>query len=223
MPGDAYAFQGDEEHIIFLTMVAAPGEARIGVLSNDSAHQRFNVAAGPAQDQLWLFHSATLDILSPACMRHRWPIKVRRVSASLAKAYPPDGETGAAKRRQDKESNASLSPSRLDGTASGWRWFRARDAEAHVLHPSSVAVSREPGAKTDRLDTELSVGARDRGRHRDGRHAGARGAVAAGSIEAHVIHAATMGDALSPSCRQCTTVVDLASWLTDPAEIHAGR
>ena len=150
MPGDAYAFQGDEEHIIFLTMVAAPGEARIGVLSNDSAHQRFNVAAGPAQDQLWLFHSATLDILSPACMRHRWPIKVRRVSASLAKAYPPDGETGAAKRRQDKESNASLSPSRLDGTASGWRWFRARDAEAHVIHPSSVAVSSEPGAKTDR-------------------------------------------------------------------------
>jgi len=43
------------------------------------------------------------------------------------------------------------------------------------------------------------------------------------SIEAYVIHAATMGDALSPSCRQCTTVVDLASWLTGPAEIHAGR
>jgi hypothetical protein len=118
---------------------------------------------------------------------------------------------------------SSLSPSRLDGTASGWRWFRARDAEAHVIHPSSVAVSREPSAKTDQLDTELSVGARDRGRHRDGRHAGAPGAVAARSIEAHVIHAATMGDALSPSCRQCTTVVDLASWLTDPAEIHAGR
>jgi very-short-patch-repair endonuclease len=69
--GDAYAFQGDERHIIFLSMVAAPGEARIGVLSTDSARQRFNVAASRAQDQLWLFHSATLDILSPACMRHR--------------------------------------------------------------------------------------------------------------------------------------------------------
>jgi very-short-patch-repair endonuclease len=69
--GDAYAFQGDERHIIFLSMVAAPGEARIGVLSNDSARQRFNVAASRAQDQLWLFHSATLDVLSPACMRHR--------------------------------------------------------------------------------------------------------------------------------------------------------
>ena len=69
--GDAYAFQGDERHIMFLSMVAAPGEARIGALSNDSARQRFNVAASRAQDQLWLFHSATLDMLSPACMRHR--------------------------------------------------------------------------------------------------------------------------------------------------------
>lgn len=69
--GDAYAFQGDERHVMFLSMVAAPGETRIGVLSGDSARQRFNVAASRAQDQLWLFHSATPDVLSPACMRHR--------------------------------------------------------------------------------------------------------------------------------------------------------
>jgi transposase len=36
------------------------------------------------------------------------------------------------------------------------RWFKARDIEAHVIHASSVAVSREHRcAKTDRLDTEL--------------------------------------------------------------------
>jgi len=68
--GDAYAFQGDERHIIFLSMVAAAGDRRIGALANEAARQRFNVAASRAQDQLWLFHSATLDILSPACMRH---------------------------------------------------------------------------------------------------------------------------------------------------------
>src|SRR5207249_8272537 len=35
-------------------------------------------------------------------------------------------------------------------------WLRARGVEAHVIHPSSVAVSREHRrAKTDRLDTEL--------------------------------------------------------------------
>ena len=36
------------------------------------------------------------------------------------------------------------------------RWLRARGVEAHVIHPTSVAVSRERRrAKTDRLDTEL--------------------------------------------------------------------
>ncbi len=68
--GDAYAFQGDERHIMFLSMVAAAGEGRIGALANEAARQRFNVAASRAQDQMWLFHSVTLDVLSPACMRH---------------------------------------------------------------------------------------------------------------------------------------------------------
>jgi len=36
------------------------------------------------------------------------------------------------------------------------RWLRARDIEAHIIHASSIAVSREHRrAKTDRLDTEL--------------------------------------------------------------------
>ncbi len=36
------------------------------------------------------------------------------------------------------------------------RWLQARDIEAYVIHPSSIAVSREHRrAKTDRLDTEL--------------------------------------------------------------------
>jgi transposase len=36
------------------------------------------------------------------------------------------------------------------------RWLNAREVEAHLIHPSDVAVSREHRrAKTDRLDTEL--------------------------------------------------------------------
>jgi transposase len=36
------------------------------------------------------------------------------------------------------------------------RWLRARGVEAYVMHPASVAVSREHRrAKTDRLDTQL--------------------------------------------------------------------
>ena len=36
------------------------------------------------------------------------------------------------------------------------RWLRARGIETHVIHPTSIAVSREHRrAKTDRLDAEL--------------------------------------------------------------------
>ena len=38
------------------------------------------------------------------------------------------------------------------------RWLRARGIEAYVIHPTSVAVSREHRrAKTDPLDTELLI------------------------------------------------------------------
>jgi transposase len=36
------------------------------------------------------------------------------------------------------------------------RWLRSRGVEAHIIHPTSVAVSREhKRAKTDRLDTAM--------------------------------------------------------------------
>lgn len=68
--GDAYDFQGDERDVIFLSMVAAPNE-RIGALVKESDKRRFNVAASRARDQLWLFHSATLNDLNPDCMRYK--------------------------------------------------------------------------------------------------------------------------------------------------------
>ena len=74
--GDAYAFQGDERDVIFLSLVAADRDEngqpqRVGVLADESAKQRFNVAASRARDQLWLFHTAALDVLSKKCMRRR--------------------------------------------------------------------------------------------------------------------------------------------------------
>jgi len=67
--GDAYAFQGDERDIIFLSMVAATNE-RFQALTTDAARQRFNVAASRARDQVWLFHSVTLNDMNPADMRY---------------------------------------------------------------------------------------------------------------------------------------------------------
>lgn len=68
--GDAYAFQGDERDVMFLSMVAAPNE-RIGALTKESDKRRFNVAASRAKDQLVLFHTATLNDLHPDCMRYK--------------------------------------------------------------------------------------------------------------------------------------------------------
>ncbi len=63
--GDAYAFQGNERDVIFLSMVAAPtGPTRIGVLSKSTDKKRFNVAISRAKEQIWLFHSASLNDLS---------------------------------------------------------------------------------------------------------------------------------------------------------------
>ena len=74
--GDAYAFQGDERDVMFLSMVAAErdenGERqRIGTLADESARQRFNVAASRARDQLWLFHTVNVNSLGQGCMRRR--------------------------------------------------------------------------------------------------------------------------------------------------------
>ena len=70
--GDAYAFQGDERDVMFLSMVSAPRESRrIPAMTDAAAQRRFNVAASRAKDQLYLFHTATLSDLNPSCMRHQ--------------------------------------------------------------------------------------------------------------------------------------------------------
>ncbi len=68
--GEAYAFQGDERDVMFLSLVSAPGpDSRIGVLGKAADERRFNVAMSRAKDQVWLFHSATINDLSPNDLR----------------------------------------------------------------------------------------------------------------------------------------------------------
>ena len=72
--GDAYAFQGDERNVMFLSMVSAPSEnSGIRALTDQSAQRRFNVASSRARDQMYLFHTATLDDLSSRqdCVRRQ--------------------------------------------------------------------------------------------------------------------------------------------------------
>lgn len=70
--GNAAQFQGDERHVMFLSMVDAPIGSPLKMSQLDSTKQRFNVAASRAKDQLWLVHS--LDPgrdLQPGDLRRR--------------------------------------------------------------------------------------------------------------------------------------------------------
>lgn len=68
--GNPYSFQGDERHIMLLSLVAASNE-RIGPLTKAADERRFNVAASRAKDQMILFHSVTCDDLSVHDLRRR--------------------------------------------------------------------------------------------------------------------------------------------------------
>lgn len=74
--GDAYAFQGDERDVIFLSMVKAldPNKENDTVrpLVDKGAAQRFNVAITRARDQAFLFHSIPLhEFKNQADWRYR--------------------------------------------------------------------------------------------------------------------------------------------------------
>lgn len=67
--GDARTFQGKERDIMFLSMVAAPNDAK--AISGDIYDQRFNVAASRARDRMYLVRSVGLEQLSPADLLRR--------------------------------------------------------------------------------------------------------------------------------------------------------
>jgi superfamily I DNA and/or RNA helicase len=74
--GNAYAFQGDERDVMFLSMVKAldpnkPNDT-VKALTDKGTSQRFNVAATRARDQVFLFHSIPLtEFKNPEDWRYR--------------------------------------------------------------------------------------------------------------------------------------------------------
>lgn len=65
--GNSAQFQGDERHIIFLSMIDSGREHGLGPIAKkgegafESTKKRYNVAASRAQDQLWVVHSLDPD------------------------------------------------------------------------------------------------------------------------------------------------------------------
>ena len=69
--GDAYAFQGDERDVMFLSMVVAHN-APFRALAGEADRQRFNVATSRARDQVFLFHSIGLNAIKNVnCVRYK--------------------------------------------------------------------------------------------------------------------------------------------------------
>src|SRR3954467_9231800 len=114
----------------------------------------------------------TLDQASPLIAviemsRSSWLVAgiVPGIARHPLKKLEPDEEglLRLLRRWQDEATRAGRTISRMAvafeaGRDGFWlaRWLRARGIEAYVIHPTSVAVSREHRrAKTDRLDTAL--------------------------------------------------------------------
>ncbi len=71
--GNAYHFQGDERHVMFLSLVVAAGEGRrIGAMTKEADQQRINVATSRAKDQMWCIRSIFPDELHPDDVRGRF-------------------------------------------------------------------------------------------------------------------------------------------------------
>ncbi|NDZ93179.1 AAA family ATPase [Streptomyces sp. SID6673] len=62
-------FQGDERHVMMLSMVVSDPSA-IAPLTRAESQRRINVAASRAMDQMWLFHSIDLDALKTNDLRY---------------------------------------------------------------------------------------------------------------------------------------------------------
>jgi very-short-patch-repair endonuclease len=99
--GDAYAFQGDERDVMFLSLVQAPREGRRMYASTSNRdRRRFNVAASRARDQLWLFHTAAVDDLHPDSVAHRL---LRYCRQPRVEPVPVEGLAVEAWRRRAAE------------------------------------------------------------------------------------------------------------------------
>lgn len=103
--GDARVFQGSERDIMFLSMVASPGDCR--ALSGNMFEQRFNVAASRARDRMVLVRSVQATDLSSADLR----------SGLLAHFAHPMGGEGGPRASQGEDAEA---PSLIEHCESGF-------------------------------------------------------------------------------------------------------
>jgi len=94
-------FQGDERHVIFLSLVDSVGEenveeflAKKGEGAYGATKKRFNVAASRAKDQLWVVHSMDPDVnLKPGDIRRELISFARNPRLFLKASEEQSGKT----------------------------------------------------------------------------------------------------------------------------------
>ncbi len=82
--GDSASFQGAERNVMFLSMVTGHPERDFqrATQTRELSVQRYNVAVSRAKDQLWLFHTVTLEeIPNSEDMRHQLLTYCREVTS----------------------------------------------------------------------------------------------------------------------------------------------
>jgi len=93
--GNAAQFQGDERHVMFLSVVDGPSTEPLRLRQEDLFKKRFNVAASRAKNQLWVVHSLYPAIdLKPGDLR-RELIEYAENPRTQAGANGAAGATGA--------------------------------------------------------------------------------------------------------------------------------
>ncbi|MBT0568266.1 AAA domain-containing protein [Williamsia sp. CHRR-6] len=94
-------FQGDERHVVFLSMVVSADRNPVSLTRSES-QRRFNVAASRAMEQLWLFHSVGSDALKDNDLRYSLLSYMERTEGALVDPMPD--EVSATERVEPFES-----------------------------------------------------------------------------------------------------------------------
>ncbi len=163
-------FQGDERSVVFLSMVVAPDQ-NIAAMTRTEYQRRFNVAASRAQDQLWLFHSRTLDTLRRTDLRYSLLSHMQSTSTMPA-APMPDGVT----RDERHEAFDSLFQQEvfLDIVARGYHVNPRVEVNGHFIDlvvtgaAGKLAVACDDGQWHTSADRQRADLERERELHRSG-------------------------------------------------------
>ena len=115
--GDAYAFQGDERDVIFLSLVAASNETTMYPLVGQKHERRFNVAASRARDQMWLFHTPSINDF-----KNKEDLRFQLVSYFYNPAASAAAAIGVVPERLARQA-ATVNRSEVDPPAPFDSWF----------------------------------------------------------------------------------------------------